>query len=177
MCVNDCKRFAHLEPEQYRSHVNDTCECGQRRFEVKQTADGLRILPRKVMYWFGVGAVVRDRLFTDPSFCKHRTTGRDEYFYPSDEARRLAAELGCEIRWRKDVSIYEIGLDWAQMFTTKVHSTGFLMLRWVAPVMCCATVFAHTGPLLGATSLACLCTGRFRMQSVEHLQLLRLLHP
>ena len=128
MCVNDCQRFEHLEPHEYRQHAHDVCSiCQQRRFEIK-VGNTSRIVPRKVMYWFGVAAVIRDRLFTDPSFCKHRTTGRQEYFYPSVEAARLAKMSRCDIM-RTDVSCYEVGLDWAQMFSSKVHSTGFIMMR------------------------------------------------
>lgn len=132
VCVNDCKRFGMLETAQeYRQKALETCTvCGERRFEVKMTADGVsRIIPRKVFYWFGIANTIRDRMFTDPSFCKHRTTGRREYFYPSAEARRLAAAAGCDIE-QFMVSCYEVGLDWAQMFSSKVHSTGFIMLRW-----------------------------------------------
>jgi hypothetical protein len=128
LCVNDCCRF-DLEPNEYRQHVDDKCpHCQEKRFELKETAGGVRMLPRKVMYYFGVGAVIRDRMFTDPSFCKHRTTGRHEYFYTSQEAERLAAASGCDLNSR-EVSCYEVGLDWGQMFNNKVHSTGFLMLR------------------------------------------------
>lgn len=131
MCVNDCKTFTHLEPRQYRQHALEVCEhCKERRFEVKKVGDCNRIVPRKVMYWFGVAAVIRDRLFTDPSFCKHRTTGRDQYFYPSPEAARLARASGFDIN-RRDVSCYEVGMDFAQMFSSKVHSSGFIMMRWV----------------------------------------------
>jgi hypothetical protein len=131
MCVNDCKKFDYLRPDQYLTNANEVCEhCKQRRFEVKFVGDTNRIVPRKVMYWFGLGPVIRDRLFTDPSFCKHRTTGRDEYYYPSPEARRLSEASACDL-WDWAVSCYEIGLDWAQMFSSKVHSTGFIMLRWV----------------------------------------------
>lgn len=67
-----------------------------------------------------------------PAVACCRTTGREEYFYPSPEAWRLADQLqkvaGCDLMSR-DVSCYEVGLDWGQMFTSKVHSTGFLMLR------------------------------------------------
>jgi hypothetical protein len=131
MCVNDCKKFAFLRPDQYLTNADEVCEhCKQRRFEVKFVGDTHRIVPRKVMYWFGLGPVIRDRLFTDPAFCKHRTTGRDEYYYRSPEACRLSEASACDI-WDWAVSCYEVGLDWAQMFTSKVHSTGFIMLRWV----------------------------------------------
>jgi hypothetical protein len=131
MCVNDCQRFKHLRPEEYRSHANEACDtCQQPRFETKKIGATFRIVPRKVMYWFGLGPVIKDRLFTDPAFCKHRTTGRQEYYYNSAEASRLAQASGCNILdWA--VSCYKVGLDWAQMFTSKVHSTGFVMLRWV----------------------------------------------
>jgi hypothetical protein len=109
LCVNDCCRF-DLEPNEYRQHVDDKCpHCQEKRFELKETAGGVRMLPRKVMYYFGVGAVIRDRMFTDPSFCKHRTTGRHEYFYTSQEAERLAAASGCDLNSR-EVSCYEVGV-------------------------------------------------------------------
>lgn len=131
MCVNDCMMFDQLQTAAaQREKVMKRCECcGQRRFEVKLTADGTtRIIPRKVLYWFGVGDTIKNRMFTDPSFCKHRTTGRQEYFYPSAEAQRLAQASGCDLH-RREVSCYEVGLDWAQMFSSKVHSTGFIMMR------------------------------------------------
>lgn len=130
VCVNDCMRFPTLStPHEVRAAVNQCCTvCKQRRYEVKSTSSGTRIIPRKAFYWFGVAATIRDRMFTDPSFCKHRTTGREEYFYPSEEAKRLAEKAGMNI-WHWMVSCYEVGVDWAQMFSSKVHSTGFIMLR------------------------------------------------
>jgi hypothetical protein len=132
VCVNDCMRFNRLRnPQAVRAAVHQRCSvCNEKRFEVKSTSSGSRIVPRKVMYWFGLGATIRDRMFTDPSFCKHRTTGRVEYFYNTPEARRLAEQAGCDIM-ELAVSCYEVGLDWAQMFSSKVHSTGFIILRWV----------------------------------------------
>lgn len=141
MCVNDCCRFKHIKAHKYRKHADDFCtKCKQRRFDVKMVGNTLRIVPRKVMYWFGAAAVIKDRLFTDPSFCKHRTTGRDEYYYPSAEAARLAQASGCDI-WSWLVSCYEVGVDWAQMFSSKVHSTGFIMMRWVG-VHCSSSAVA-----------------------------------
>lgn len=129
MCVNDCKAFDHLEPEQYSEKQFERCEaCGQLRFDTKTHGSGTRMYPRKVMYWFGVGNVIRDRMFTDPGFCKQRGTGRHQYFYPSRRSRLLHKAAGCN-PLDPDTSVYEIGLDWAQMFNSKVHSTGFIMLR------------------------------------------------
>lgn len=144
MCVNDCKQFQHLRPDQYRDHAHEQCEhCKQRRFETKKVGNTFRIVPRQVMYWFGLGPVIKDRLFTDPAFCKHRTTGRTEYYYPSPEAARLAEASACDI-WDWAVSCYEVGLDWAQMFTSKVHSTGFIMLRWVWCAQHAVPAMAHS---------------------------------
>lgn len=131
VCINDCRLYPDLDTAaKVREAAQLRCECcGQRCFDVKLAADGVsRIVPRKVLYWFGVGDTIKNRMFTDPSFCKHRTTGRDQYLYPSAEAKRLAEASGCDIS-RLDVSCYEVGVDWAQMFTSKVHSTGFIMMR------------------------------------------------
>jgi hypothetical protein len=130
VCVNDCMRFEPLTtPQEVRAAANQCCSvCKQRRYEVKRTSSGTRIIPCKAFFWFGLGPTIRDRMFTDPSFCRHRTTGREEYFYCSMEAARLAEKSGCNI-WDYIVSCYEVGVDWAQMFSSKVHSTGFIMIR------------------------------------------------
>jgi hypothetical protein len=129
MCVNDCMAFPTLQPKQYRAHQDDRCECcGHKRFDIKTTGSSTRIMPRKVLFWFGVGNVIRDRMFTDPGFCKQRGTGRDQYLYPTPMAARLHQAAGANIS-DPDTSVYEIGLDWAQMFNSKVHSSGFIMLR------------------------------------------------
>lgn len=133
VCINDCQLFPELDSAgKYREKVMERCECcGQRIFDVKVAADDVtRIIPHKVLYWFGVGNTIKNRMFTNPSFSKHRTTGREQYFYPSAEAQRLAEASGCDLT-RLDVSCYQVGVDWAQVFISKVHSTGFVMLRSV----------------------------------------------
>jgi hypothetical protein len=169
VCVNDCLLFPQLDSaEMYREKVMECCECcGQRVFDVKVAADGVtRIIPRKVLYWFGVGNTIKNRMFTDPSFCKHRTTGRDQYFYPSAEARRLAEASGCDIT-RLDVSCYEVGVDWAQVFTSKVHSTGFVMLRSVS-----LTIRQQTSKHFGLSFTHFLSGLRASCVSCSHLLLL-----
>jgi hypothetical protein len=131
MCVRDCMAFPELEPGQYCKEKDQACECcGERRFDIRSNGSSKRIVPRKVLFWFGVDKVIRDRMFTNTTFCKHRGTGRHQYYYPSPAAERLHTESGAD-RADPDTSVYEIGLDWAQMFNSKVHSTGFIMLRCV----------------------------------------------
>lgn len=129
MCVNDCKCFEDLARSNWQAAADETCDkCGEARFEKRQTANGVTLVPRKVFYWFGLANVIRDHLFTDPSFCRLRASGRHEYFYPSEESKRLHQTAGCSPSDHK-VSAYEVGLDWGQVFVNKVHSCGFIMVR------------------------------------------------
>lgn len=129
MCSNDCCRFPRLEPSEYHDHQDDVCpKCQGRRFNVKKTPTGTTITPVKVMYWLGLGAVIRDMLFTNPEFCKLRGTGREEYFYTSAEAARLHQQAKVSLQ-DPDTSVYEVGLDWGNVFVNKSHSTGFIMVR------------------------------------------------
>jgi hypothetical protein len=122
VCVNDCHRFPWLDSRQYRQHQYDHCPCcKERRFEIKETPSGSRLVPRKVFYDFGLDNIIRDRMFTDPTFCQHRSKGRQDYYYTSTEAERLHRAAS---RADLDTSVYELGADWAQMYTSKVHSTG-----------------------------------------------------
>eukprot|EP00882_Tetradesmus_deserticola_P025637 GHRQ01028178.1.p5 GENE.GHRQ01028178.1~~GHRQ01028178.1.p5 ORF type:complete len:154 (+),score=44.74 GHRQ01028178.1:1629-2090(+) len=131
MCANDCMAFPHLQPHQYRAEKDQRCECcGHRRFDIKTSGTSTRIVPRKVMFWFGVANVIRERMFTSTSFTKHRGAGRHQYYYPSAAADRLHTDSRAD-KLDPNTSVYEIGLDWAQMFSSKVHSTGFIMLRCV----------------------------------------------
>lgn len=129
VCVNDCEGFLDLAPGEWQAHANDTCsKCGEARFERKQTASGSILLPRKVFHYFGLANVIRDRLFTDPSWCRRRGTGRAEYFYCTAESGRLHTMARCSSD-DLDISVYEVGLDWGQVFVNKVHSCGFIMVR------------------------------------------------
>ena len=40
VCVNDKCRFAYVPKKQYAAHANDTCACGERRFDTRQTRSG-----------------------------------------------------------------------------------------------------------------------------------------
>jgi hypothetical protein len=84
----------------------------------------------QVYYDFGLDNVIRDKLFTDPEWCKYRGEGRDvdDDYYCSDEACRLHAAAGVSLQDR-DISVYELGCDYANMYKNKVHSTGFLTVR------------------------------------------------
>lgn len=129
MCQNDCHCFPDLEPSQYYAHKDDTCPvCQAKRFNVVVTPSGTRVTPVKVMYWRGLGTVIKDMMFTNPSFCSLRGTGRQEYFYTSKECARLHEKAKCSLA-DKATSVYEVGLDWGQPFVNKVHSCGFIMVR------------------------------------------------
>lgn len=131
MCLNDCMRFPDLEQKDWAKHVDQCCTvCEQRRFDTKTSASGaVTITPRKVMHWFGLGNVIRDRLFTDPGFCKlRRGNKREQYFYPSPEADRLHSKAKCS-KDDRTIAVYEVGVDAGQMFVNKVHSCYFIMVR------------------------------------------------
>jgi len=129
MCVNDCKHFDDLDRSKWHEAADEVCDkCGEPRFEKRETASGTTLVARKVFYWLGLANVIRDRLFTDPGFCRLRGSSRSEYFYPSEESRRLHQSAGCSPTDLK-VSVYEVGLDWGQVFVNKVHSCGFIMVR------------------------------------------------
>jgi hypothetical protein len=160
-------RFPDLTPGKWQQHAADVCtKCGEARFERRQTANGTVLVPRKVFYWFGLANVIRDRLFTDPSWCKRRGTGRHEYFYCTAESARLHSTASCN-PLDKDTSVYEVGLDWGQVFVNKVHSCGFIMVR-------CAHVLRRGHCNLGA---ACRTRrarggGACRLSVVRHVRLL-----
>jgi hypothetical protein len=131
VCVDECCSFDHLPRKEYKRHVDDKClKCGQLRFEFKQTSSGRRIVPRKFYYDLGVESIIRDQLFTDVSWCAHRGQGRatPEDYYTSTEAERLHAAANVTLQ-DLDTSVYELGLDWGNMYSSTVHSTGYLSLR------------------------------------------------
>ena len=90
------------------------------------------VTPRWWYYDFGLQEVIKS-LFGDKDFCKLRTTGRgspDNDFYQSTEFQRLDAATGNRAGEHSS-SCWEIGLDWANIFDRKSHSTGVLGIRCV----------------------------------------------
>lgn len=91
-----------------------------------------------MFYYFGVGNVIRHKLFGNPWFCSVRGTCRDTDktgYYGASEARRINALLrdkGADVQLTSSQnSIYELGFDFGQIFSFKVHSSGVLGIRWV----------------------------------------------
>lgn len=131
VCVNDCCRFAWLDKRQYLAHKDECCpHCQEPRFDTRTVGDSTspQVKARKVCYDFGLANVIRDRMFTDPAFCKHRGTGRETYYYNTDEAARTHQRAGVSLHDRS-VSGVELSADFAQTFHSKVWSTGFIMAR------------------------------------------------
>ena len=102
-----------------------------------QTSAGIWYKPKKRFWYFGLANVLRNRMFSDPTWCKLRGTGREEEgqshdFWHSEEAIRLDEAtdyiLGND---QKSVSTYDLGLDWGQPFTFRTWSSGYVALRCI----------------------------------------------
>jgi hypothetical protein len=71
--VNDCCKFDWLASKDYKHHLNERCpKCNELRLETHATSRGMRILPRKVFYDLGVRDVIRDKMFTDLTWCQQQ---------------------------------------------------------------------------------------------------------
>jgi hypothetical protein len=83
-----------------------------------------------VYYDFGLEKVIREKFFTDPTWCAARGKGRDTPgdYYTSKEAKRLHKKAGASLDCPY-TSVWHLGLDFCQWFKSKAHSTGFLTLR------------------------------------------------
>ena len=106
---------------------------------------GIVYKPKKRFWYFGLGDVVRDRMFTDPVWCKLRGTARPadahdamppempEDFWHSSEFQRLDDATGNILTDpAKSASVYDIGIDWGQPFHFRQWSSGFIALRRVS---------------------------------------------
>ena len=121
MCENGCMLFERADRKAWRAHQNDTCACcGVSRFKVVKSAKGLRLLPRKRYWYFGLKHVLRYCMFADKVWCNMRATAceRNEPFtyYTSPEFARLNADTH-GLAAHKDTSVYEVGADWGQVRT------------------------------------------------------------
>ena len=73
--------------------------------------------PRKRFWYFGLANVIRDRMFSDPTWCKIRGTGRDEEdqehdYWHSEEFTRLDNATGNILTDpNKSASTYDLGID------------------------------------------------------------------
>ena len=84
--------------------------------------------PQYLLY-FGVGNSIR-QLFNSAEFCMRRAKDRDTNpWWSSPEARRLNEALGGRLFLDTTISPYALGFDFAQMFASKQHSSGLIMLR------------------------------------------------
>lgn len=144
-CCGDL--FHHLSPDQYWQHVDDACRrCGPtegRRFK-QQSAHSTRApVANKWYVDFGLPAVVRDCLFTNPTYCKLRTAppcapsestpAPEGGFWESKEARRLDEWFGNRLIGNPNLCCLELGFDNGQVFTFKKWSTGFIVVRYGPP--------------------------------------------
>jgi hypothetical protein len=127
VCSDGCYAFNDLPKDEYRNHSMDVCpRCAKPRFEEKRG----RLVPCSVYYDLGLVSIIRDRFFTDVEWCAQLGQGRtlaDDY-YTSAECSRLHQASGASLL-DKATSVYEIGLDWCQVFVSKVHSMGILCIR------------------------------------------------
>ena len=77
-------------------------------------------------------------MFGNVNWCLLRSTGRAEKdssgYYGAADAKRIDRHLqsmGSDVRLSDQCnSIYELGFDFGQMFTFKVHSSGIMAIRW-----------------------------------------------
>ena len=133
VCINDCHLFPWVHSSEYHFHANDTCPtCGTARFRTKsQRAGGVKFVPQKVFYYFGLHFTVQSQFFANPVWCSMRGKGREEFqhdFYSSQEAIRLNTALGGSL-FHQDNSVYQIGMDFAEPFNTRSYSSGVVGLR------------------------------------------------
>ena len=135
VCVNDCHCFGRRPDKGLENSVaTEVCPvCSEPRFTTKLTQTGVKWVPRKVFYYFELRQLIQRGFFGNKEWCGLRGTGRDEYpgdFYSSEEAKRIDARLGGAL-FHPDNSGYEIGMDWAQPYDFKQHSTGVVCIRSV----------------------------------------------
>jgi hypothetical protein len=87
-------------------------------------------LHAQVYYDFGLANVIH-KLFADPEWAAARGKGRDTSaagFHGSPEAAR-ADEVTDGLFSKAASSVYELGMDFGQIFNFKTHSTGIALLR------------------------------------------------
>lgn len=97
----------------------------------KRTRAGT-IVPQKAFWYLGVGKAIRE-LFGQAAWAKRRGEGRGTPgdFYTSEEASRLEAKLqslGGSLH-NADTSVYELGLDWGQVYLGRKYSVGVVGIR------------------------------------------------
>jgi hypothetical protein len=127
VCVNDCMSFGNVSDINPMASVDEKCtECGEDKYRVG--GDG-KLQPRKTFQYLGVTNAIK-RLFANPDFVALRGKGRDEPggYYASEECKRLHYHAGVEL-CDPSASVYEIGLDWGQVYDKAVHSMGIVVLR------------------------------------------------
>ena len=170
VCVNDCYLYPWLHSSQYHMHANDKCPtCNAPRFRTKnKRVGGLKFVPQKVFYYFGLHHTVQSQFFANPVWCSMRGKGREEFkhdFYSSPEAARLNAAVdGC--LFHEDNSAYQIGMDFAEPFNTRSFSSG------VVGVRCRDIPHAHRSKLAFCAPLAIIPGPKAPQDMAPYLQLI-----
>ena len=85
----------------------------------------------QVYFEFGLDRLIRDQLFTSPEFCSARATSRDTTeagYYGCADAHRINEETQGKL-FNTNNSIYELAIDWGQVYTFAKWSSGLLMAR------------------------------------------------
>ena len=100
--------------------------------------------PKKRFWYFGLASLVRDKMFTDPVWCKLRGTARPadsgeamppdtpRDFWHSPEFERLDRVTNKVLTTPgTSASVYDLGIDWGQPFHFRTWSTGYIAIRRV----------------------------------------------
>ena len=99
------------------------------------TADGVKYKPKKRFWYFGLGNVIKDRMFSDPTWCRLRGTGRDDedqpydYWHSPEFACLNTATGNLLTDPDKSASTYDLGIDWGQPFEFRQWSSGYIAVR------------------------------------------------
>ena len=130
VCDKGCKTFGTVAelrslPKSFRPSLADVCDICK---TPKYVTRGGKLYPAKTFFYFGVRNAIQ-QLYHDPDFAGLVGCAReDNTYYNSKECARLHKEVGVEVN-DQNCCVYDIGLDWAQLFHTKVHSMGIVALR------------------------------------------------
>ncbi|KAK9918436.1 hypothetical protein WJX75_004081 [Coccomyxa subellipsoidea] len=126
----------HVLPRDYVLHKDDQCpKCGEKRFKKVETAAGAVYKPRKRFWYFGLANILRDRMFSDPTWCRLRGTGRNDPeqqydYWHSPDFQRVNEATGAKLTAEgTSASVYDVGVDWGQPFHFKQWSSGYVALR------------------------------------------------
>jgi hypothetical protein len=126
-CPGGCVRFLPLQRAEFEEHQHEECpKCGAKRFK---RCKG-RLVPAFPFIDFGVDNVIRDRMFSNPEFCRLMGSGRNEDgdWYQSPAAKSLHERARADIS-DPNTGCYELGIDWFEPFGKTAHSIGLVLIR------------------------------------------------